>query len=140
MKYECVASHRQTFPVLMMCRLLNVTASGFYAWLRRGPSARRQFDGRLKKQISAIHAESDGIYGSPKVRDELLGLGFSVGRRRVARLMRELGIHGCPKRRYRVTTSSDHGYRVAPNHLNREFAATEPNQRWAGDITYIPTL
>lgn len=96
-------------------------------------------NGRLGKQIAAIHAETDGVYGSPKVRDELLQLGFRAGRHRVARLMRELGLKGCPKKRYRITTQSDHGFRVAPNTLEREFTADRPDQRWAADITYIRT-
>ena len=72
MKYACIESQRRQFPVRMMCRLLEVTVSGFYAWCRRGPSRRSRENDRLKRQISAIHAESDGIYGSPKIRDELL--------------------------------------------------------------------
>ncbi len=122
-----------------MCRLLQVKVSGFYAWCRRGPSRRSQEDERLKRRISAVHAESDGVYGSPKVRDELLEHGESVGKHRVARLMRELGLKGCPKRRYQVTTDSGHGFKVAPNHLERDFTAAAPNQRWVADITYIRT-
>jgi transposase InsO family protein len=123
----------------MMCRLLRIKPSGFYAWLRRPPSRRSLENGHLKKHIAAIHAESDGVYGSPKVRDELLQLGFQAGRHRVARLMRDLGLQGCPKKRYRVTTESDHGFRVAPNTLEREFTADGPDQRWVADITYIRT-
>jgi len=123
----------------MMCRLLEVKVSGFYAWCRRGPSRHAWDDERLKQQICAVHGESDGVYGSPKVRDELLERGESVGRHRVARLMRALGLKGCPKKRYRATTNSDHGLNVAPNHLDQDFTATAPNQRWVADITYIRT-
>ena len=139
MKYECIEGQRQWFPVLMMCRLLDVTASSFYAWRRRGPSRRAKEDERLKRRIGEVHAESDGVYGSPKVLDELLDDGERVGKHRVARLMRELGLKGCPKKRYKVTTDSDHGFSVAPNHLARDFTATAPNQRWVADITYIRT-
>ena len=139
MKYQCVAAHRREYAVAMMCRLLRIKPSGFYAWLRRPPSRRSLENGHLKKHIAAIHAESDGVYGSPKVRDELLQLGFQAGRHRVARLMRDLGLQGCPKKRYRVTTQSDHGFRVAPNTLEREFTADGPDQRWVADITYIRT-
>lgn len=139
MKYRCVADHRHEMPVAMMCRLLQIKPSGFYAWLSRPESQRSQENRRLKKHIGSIHAESDGVYGSRKVRDELLALGFPVGKHRVARLMRSLGLKGCPKKRYRVTTVSDHGFRVAPNHLAREFSADRPNERWAADITYIKT-
>ena len=139
MKYECIEGQRQWFPVLMMCRLLDVTASSFYAWRRRGPSRRAKEDERLKRRIGEVHAESDGVYGSPKVLDELLDDGERVGKHRVARLMRELGLKGCPKKRYKVTTDSDHGFSVAPNYLARDFTATAPNQRWVADITYIRT-
>lgn len=139
MKYQCVAEHRHELPVAMMCRLLEIKSSGFYAWLRR-PESRRSIDNRrFKKKITEIHAESDGVYGARKVRDELLELGFSVGRHRIARLMRELGLKGCPRRRYRVTTDANHGFRIAPSHLEREFKAEAPNQRWVADITYIRT-
>ena len=115
MKYECIEGQRQWFPVLMMCRLLDVTASSFYAWRRRGPSRRAKEDERLKRRIGEVHAESDGVYGSPKVLDELLDDGERVGKHRVARLMRELGLKGCPKKRCKVTTDSDHGFReLAP--------------------------
>jgi len=123
----------------MMCRLFQVKPSGFYAWRCRGLSARALEDERLKRRISAIHAESDGVYGSPKVRDELLDAGVPVGKHRVARLMRELGLEGCPKKRYKVTTDSDHGFAIAPNRLEQDFTATAPNQRWVADITYIRT-
>lgn len=139
MRYACIAAQRQEFPVRMMCRLLEVTVSSFYAWNRRGRSLRSREDDRLKQRISAVHAESDGVYGSPKVRDELLEAGEQVGRHRVARLMRELGLEGCPKKRYKLTTDSEHGFAVAANHLDRDFTATAPNQRWVADITYIRT-
>ncbi len=139
MKYQCVADSRNEFPVAMMCRLLRIKPSGFYAWVRRPPSRRSQENDRLRKKIAEIYAESDGVYGSPKVRDELLHLGFLAGKHRVARLMREMGLKGCPRKRYRVTTQSDHGFRTAPNSLDRQFTADGPNQRWASDITFIRT-
>ncbi len=139
MKYACIEDQRRYFPVRMMCRLLAVTVSGFYAWRRRGPSRRAQEDERLKQRIGVIHAESDGVYGSPKVRDELLDSGTQVGKHRVARLMRELGLEGCPKKRYKVTTDSRHGFAVAPDHLDRDFTATAPNQRWVADISQVRT-
>jgi len=138
-KYACIDSHQWEYPVRMMCRLLRVKASGFYAWRRREPSHHAIDDQRLKRRISAVHAESDGVYGSAKVRDELLDVGERVGRHRVARLMRELGLTGCPKRRYKVTTDSDHSFAIAPNHLEQNFTASAPNQRWVADITYIRT-
>ena len=93
----------------------------------------------FRKKIAEIHAESDGVYGSPKVHDELLDRGEPVGRHRVARLMREMGLQGCPKRRYKATTDSRHNLLVADNHLARDFTATAPNQRWVVDISQIRT-
>jgi len=138
-KYECVAELRGEYPVAMMCRLLQIKPGGYYAWRRRPPSARSVENERYRKQIAEIHAESDSVYGARKVRDTLNDLGFFPGRHRIARLMRAMGLKGCPKKRYKVTTQSDHGYRVAPNHLDRRFEADRPNQRWVADITYIPT-
>ena len=139
MKYECVAELKGEFPVQMMCRLLMVKPTGFYAWKRRPPSHRSIANERLKKQITQVHAESDGVYGSRKVKDELLLLGFLAGWHRIARLMGELGLYGCPRKRYRVTTQSKHGYQIAPNRLKQDFSADAPNQKWVADITYIRT-
>lgn len=139
MKYRCVEDLRGEYPVAMMCRLLQIKPTGFYAWRRRGPSQTALENARLSKKIREVHAESDGVYGSPKVRDELINLGFPVGRHRVARLMRQMGLQGCPKKRYKTTTQSKHGFRVAPNQLKRDFKADRPNQRWVADITYIRT-
>jgi len=138
-KYQCVADHRHEVAVAMMCRLLEIKPSGFYAWLRRGESTRSIENRRFAQQVTEIHAESDAVYGARKVRDELMDLGFAVGRHRVARLMRAQGLKGCPKKRYRVTTDSNHGFKIAPNRLDREFDAEAPNQRWVADITYIRT-
>ena len=139
MKYACIDANRESFPVRMMCRLLEVKPGGFYAWRRREPSRRSVDNERLKGKIAAVHAESDGVYGSPKVRDELLERGEPVGRHRVARLMRELGLYGCPKKRYKTTTDTRHNLLVADNHLAQDFTATAPDQRWVADITYIRT-
>ena len=117
-----------------MCRVLTVSPSGYYAYLRRGPSHRKQQDDVLKVRITAIHKRSGGTYGSPRVYKQL-GRGLEVGRDRVARLMRELGRYGTPKRRYRCTTDSDHDADL----LQRDFEAQHPNQRWVTDITYVWT-
>jgi len=138
-KYECVADLRGEYPIAMMCRLLGITTSGFYAWLRRGPSRRSIENRRLRKQIAQVHAESDGVFGARKVKDGLLELGFLAGRHRIAALMQTMGLKGCPLKRYKVTTDSNHGYRVAPNQLDRDFQASKPNTRWVANITYIRT-
>jgi putative transposase len=122
-----------------MCRLLCVSASGYYAWQQRPASARTQKNRRLLKKIRTIHTKSRGTYGSPRVRAELLEEGYSCGRHRVARLMQEARLQGIPKRRFRRTTIRDHKLPVAPNRLQQDFTATSLNERWVSDITYIRT-
>jgi len=122
-----------------MCRLLEVSRSGYYAWRVRPESQRAKTDRELTGVIRRLHAESDGVYGSPKMRDELRDQGYRCGRHKVARLMRKAGLKGCPKRRYKVTTQRDPSHPVADNLLEQDFTAEGPNQRWASDITYIST-
>ena len=139
MKYACIDCRRDRYPVRMMCRLLGVSASGYYAWRRRPESARVRQDRTLLSKIRRIHDASKGVYGSPRVHAELVAEGVRVGRHKVARLMRLERLRGCPKRRFRVTTQRDRSHPVAQNLLKQNFAADGPNRRWAGDITYIPT-
>lgn len=122
-----------------MCRLLGVSPSGFYAWVGRSPSARSQEDGRLGERIREVHARSRGTYGAPRVLAELRALGIRAGRKRVQRLMRGLGIVGASRRRWVTTTLRDERLRPAPDLVERDFTAEEPNQLWVADITYIPT-
>jgi len=123
----------------MMCRQLEVSSSGYYAWRKHEPSRRAQEDDELVKRIVSIHKESRGTYGSPRVLDELKERGFEVGRRRVARLMRENGITGTAPRPFKRTTDSKHGLPVADNILSREFTVDGPDTVWATDITYVRT-
>ena len=126
--------------VQTMCRVLGVSASGYYDWLHRSPSARAIEDAVLVERIRAIHAESDGTYGMPRVRAELNDQGVSVSRKRVARLMRHNAIRGISRRRgFVVTTRRDERQRPAPDLVKREFAADGPNQLWVADMTYVPT-
>ena len=122
-----------------MCRLLSVSASGYYAWRTRPESPRAKTDRELLLEIKRIHAQSKGVYGSPKIKAELASEGCYVGRNKVARLMRLERLRGCPKRRFRVTTQCDPSHAVARNLLQQNFAAAAPNQRWVADITYIST-
>ena len=139
MKYRCIDRRRVGYPIRMMCRLLSVSPSGYYGWRTRPQSSRGRENRKLTAEIRTIHAESDGTYGSPRMWDELNDRGFGCSLNRVSRLMRLAGICGVPKRKYRRTTDSDHGWDVAANILERDFAAGNPNERWAGDITYIRT-
>ena len=139
MKYACIDHRRDRYPVRLMCRLLRVSASGYYAWRMRPESPRAKSDRTLMAEIKRVHQNSKGVYGSPKVRAELAAKGIRVGRHKVARLMRLARLRGCPKRRFRVTTERDPSHAVAKNLLKQNFAAAAPNQRWAADITYIST-
>ena len=139
MKYACIERRRDDYPVRMMCRLLRVSASGYYAWRTRPESPRAKADRELLPKIKRIHAQSKGVYGSPRIKAELESEGYSVGRNRVARLMRLERLQGCPRRRFRVTTQRNPAHRVSPDLLQQDFSAEAPNQRWVADITYIST-
>ncbi len=139
MRYICIDRRRNQFPVRMMCRLLKVSRSGYYAWRVRPESFRAKTDRELTRVIRKLHGESDGVYGSPKIRAELKDEGFRYGRHKVARLMRLAGLRGCPKRRFRVTTKQDPSHPVAANLIEQDFRAEAPNQLWAADVTYIST-
>jgi len=116
-----------------------VSPSGYYAWQQRPPSRRSAVDRRLRVELCAAHAESDGTYGSPRLWHAVRRRGLRVGRKRVIRLMRDEQLVGRPRRRFRVTTESDPRRTPAPNHLGRRFRVRRRNQAWAGDITAIPT-
>ena len=139
MKYACIERRRHHYPVRLMCRLLQVSTSGYYAWRSRPESARAKSERALTEEIRRVHQESRGVYGSPRVHAELVAHGIHVGRHRVARLMRRERLRGCPKKRFRVTTGRNPEHAVAKNLLKQDFAANGPNQIWASDITYIST-
>lgn len=115
-----------------------MSPSGFYAWIGRKPSKRKFDDDRLKKKISEIHSRSWGTYGAPRILAELKFLGEKIGKKRVQRLMKELGIFGACRRRWITTTTRDQS-QPAPDLVSRKFVAEKPNQLWVADITYIPT-
>jgi len=139
MRFAFIDVEKTSYPMRILCRVLEVSRSGFYAWLARKPSARDLEDEQLRPQVVKAFETGRGTYGSPRVRDELVDQGFEIGRKRVARLMRELGLQGVCPRKFRVTTNSDHEHPVADNVLNRDFVATRPNEKWATDITYVWT-
>ncbi len=120
--------------------MLKVSPSGYYAWQERPPSPRAMADAVLTERIRAIHAVSDGNYGSPNIHAELRDEGTRVGRKRVARLMRRAGLRGVSRRRgFVVTTRRDSKQRPAPDLVKRAFTAAGPNQLWVADMTYVPT-
>ena len=139
MRYACITRRRKQYPVDLMCLLLAVSRSGYYAWRSRPESQRAQDARHLMQAIKRIHAASGGVYGSPRIWAELKEEGYRCGRHKVARLMRRAGLMGCPKRRFKVTTQRDPAHPVADNLLKQDFSASRPNQYWAADITYIST-
>ena len=127
------------YPVIMICRVLGVSSSGFYAWRNRPPSAREVENARLMKRIEAIHKESRGNYGAPNIEAELREEGEVANHKRVARLMRLGGIVGVTRRKGFKTTTRGKNARPAPDLVERSFEADAPDQLWVADITYIPT-
>lgn len=123
----------------MLCRLLQVSKSGFYAQAGRGLSVRARGDIRLTAQIQAIHRRSHGTYGAPRVQAQLRQEGVAVSRKRVARLMRQAGLRGVSRRRFVTTTHRDRTATAAPDLVQRAFHAAAPDRLWVADITYIPT-
>jgi putative transposase len=139
MKYQFMQQQRPHFALSLMCRVLQVTRSAYYAWLQRVPSAWAQQDQQLTPQIEAIHKQSRRSYGSPRVYVELQAQGVVCSRKRVARLMRASGLVARQRRRMAKTTDSEHGLPVAVNVVQQQFDVGQLNQVWAGDITYIGT-
>ena len=124
----------------MMCKVFDVSRSGYYAWTERGPSDHVREDEQLAAKIRAIHDEHRERYGSPRIHAELAANGTHVGQKRVARLMQENGLKARSRRRFKRTTDSEHKHPIASNLLAQDFTASGPNEAWAGDITYIWTL
>jgi putative transposase len=128
------------FSIRAMCRVLEVSPSGYYAWRGRMISVRTREDESLRGRIVAIHGQSRRTYGSPRIHAELKEEGRRVGRKRVARLMKEAGLVGVSRRKSIHTTRRDPAARPAPDLVDRKFTASGPNQLWVADMTYIPTL
>lgn len=134
-----MSAHQAEFRITTMCRVLGVTRGGYYAWRRRPMSDRKRADGSLTATIVRIHRDSRQTYGAPRIHAELREDGTRVGKKRVARLMRQARIVGVTRRKYVRTTLRDARDRPGPDLVNRAFRATAPNQLWVADITYIPT-
>ena len=130
---------RLSYPVLFLCRVLEVTASGYYAWVKRPLSARQKEEARLELEIRAAHKRTRQSYGPERLQRDLSDNGIVVGVHRIKRIRRKLGLRCRQKRRFKATTDSRHSLPVAENLLDQKFAASAPNQIWLSDITYIPT-
>jgi putative transposase len=134
-KFAWIAAEKATFRISQLCRALEVAPSGYYAWVRRAPSARAQRDQQLKVLVRASFAASKQRYGSPRIHEDLVERQERVSRKRVIRLMQEDGLKARVRKRFKTTTMSDHDQPVAANLLDRQFTADAPNQRWVGDTT-----
>ncbi len=142
MKYAWIREHRDSFPVAVLCDALEVSASGYYAWLDRPPSPRAQRHDQIQAAVQQLHAESHGIYGSHKIARELEERPEleSACRNTVAQAMRELGLQSRISRAFTpTTTQADPTKQPAPNRLAQDFTAEAPNRKWVTDITYLPT-
>jgi putative transposase len=138
--YRFIDAEKATYPVSMLCRVLNVSRSGYHAWKDRPPSNRARENAALTERIREIHHRSRETYGYPRVHAELRAVGIHCNRKRVARLMRKNGLRGCmrgPRRKH--TTRQDPLAIPAPDLVGRNFCATAPNRLWTADITYLPT-
>jgi putative transposase len=138
-KYAFMWAHHPAFRMRSMCRVLRVSASGYYGWLKRPESVRAAEDHRLVQRIRDIHRRSREAYGTRRVWKQLQAEGLICGRQRVARLRRAHDIVTRRRRRFRITTHSKHRGWIAPNVLQRNFRAHQPNRVWAGDVTFIAT-
>jgi len=139
MIYQFIEQNKHEFPVVVMCQVLGVSESGFYAWRTRPPCRRRREDAQLLQEIRQAFVTHRGRYGSPRIHRELKDQGRRIARKRVARLMREAQMSARRKPRRVQTTKRDATHPVAPNLLNRELTAAEPHTQWVTDITSIPT-
>jgi transposase InsO family protein len=140
MKYQFIEQHKHEFPIIVMCNVLGISESGFYAWRKRPACQRTREDAQLTQEIRHVFVTHQGRYGSPRIHRELKDQGRNPSRKRVARLMHEADMRARRKYRRVVTTQRDTSHPVASNILHREFTATEPNRKWVTDITYIPTM
>lgn len=132
-------AHQAAHSIPILCRVLGVSASGYYAWVKRRPSRRTVQDADLLERIRAFHRASRGTYGTPRLHRDLRDAGIRVGRKRVARLLKQAGLRGVSRRKWVRTTLRSAMGRPAPDLVQRQFVASGPNQLWIADITYIPT-
>jgi len=139
MKFQFIEDHRDEYPIVRMCKVLDVSSSGYYAWRGRPPSAREMANRELFQKIKAVYNESHGTYGSPRIYRKLKKRGVACSENRVARLVRLRGLRAKQTKRYKTTTKRRQPDPVAPNVLKRDFEADRPDQKWLTDITYIWT-
>jgi putative transposase len=138
-KFEFIAEHSQQYAITLLCQALEVSESGYYAWKNREVSQHCREDARLSAEIQQIFLEYRQVYGSPRIHAVLKARGIHCSRKRVVRLMQQLGLEAVPKRSRKPTTTSDPRARFAPNHLHRQFSAEQPNSKWVSDTKAVET-
>jgi putative transposase len=138
-RFVFIAAEKANYPVRLLCELLEVSRSGYYAAVDRPAAPKKTSDAQLVVEIKAAMVRGRGTYGSPRVHDDLRAHGIRVSKKRIERLMRENDLVARQKRRFVHTTDSDHQHPIAPNVLERNFETKAPNEAWVGDVTYIPT-
>jgi len=139
MRYRFVDAHKKVWPINLMCRVLNISTSGYYDWTHRRPGRRALANGILDGHIRQVFGQHKQRYGAPRVADEINGRGISCSENRVARRMRVLGIRAIQCKKFKVTTDSNHDRPMAEDLLEQNFTATKANQKWVSDITYVWT-
>ncbi len=139
MRYRFIDAHKKVWPITLMCAVLKVSRSGYYDWCDRPPSDRDRANAVLDNEIQAVFEEHRQRYGSPRITDELNDRGIACSENRVARRMQTRGFRAVQRRKFKVTTDSSHDKPVADDLIEQDFAASEPNEKWVSDITYVWT-
>lgn len=139
MRYQFIETHKQAWPVVIMCEVIDVSPSGYYAWRGREPSQRASSNKALDEQIAHIYWQHKSRYGAPRIWEELQWQDILCSENRVARRMRSLGLRAIQAKKFKVTTDSEHNKPVAPDLLQQDFTAACANEKWVSDITYIWT-
>ena len=139
MKYAWICDHQVKYPVAVMCQVLDVSRSGYYAWRNRPPSAHQQRREQIAQSAAASYFQSHRVYGYRKVWEDLREAGIECCEETVRRILGKLGLYSRVKRKFWVTTDSDHQQPIAANRLARDFSATRPDEKWVADITYVGT-
>lgn len=140
MRYRFISANADQWPVAIQCRVLGLRPSGFYAWKRRPNARRHRQDDAFAVMIRRVFEKHHAIYGAPRITEELRALGHRINRKRVERLMREMGLRAKQKDKFKPrTTMVDDTASISPDLIGQDFSAEEPNQRWVGDITYLAT-
>ena len=137
-RFQFIQVEKAFYPIRLLCEVMAVSRSGFYGWVKRGATEPAHDERRLRVELKAIHQESRGTYGAPRMTRELHRRGIRIGHNRVAKLMRTEGLHGLPRKRFRHRAAPQRRF-VCENLLQRDFLVSEPNKAWVGDITYIWT-